>query len=53
MLGADDNTEQNRVVKGRGCSGTSWRVGVRSEKKLRGQRWARQDEGHAQGQGWE
>ena len=52
MLGAD-NTEENRVVRGRGCSGTSQRVGVRSEKRLRGQRWARQDEGHAQGQGWE
>ena len=52
VLGAD-NTEENRVVRGRGCSGTSQRVGVRSEKRLRGQRWACQDEGHAQGQGWE
>lgn len=51
MLGADDITEENGVVKGRGCSGTSPRVGV--EKRLRGQRWAPWDEGHVQDQGWE
>lgn len=53
MLGADDITEGNGVVKGRGCAGTSERVGVRSEKRLRAQRWARQDEGPAQDRGWE